>query len=36
MKETYLDPEIEIICFGVADIITLSGMVYDDDELPLD
>ncbi len=32
-KETYWDPEIEIIHFGVADIITTSGNL-DDDELP--
>lgn len=33
IKETYLDPEIEIIHFEVTDIITTSGNL-DDDELP--
>ncbi len=33
IKEPYWDPEIEIIHFGVTDIITTSGDL-DDDELP--
>ena len=33
MKEKYTDPELEIISFATADIITTSGL--DEDELPL-
>lgn len=32
MKEKYTDPEMEIISFATADIITTSGL--DEDELP--
>ncbi len=32
MKEKYIDPEMEILSFATADIITTSTL--DDDELP--
>lgn len=32
MKEKYINPEMEVIKFKTADIITTSGL--DDDELP--
>lgn len=25
MKKTYIEPEIEIVCFGVNDVVTASG-----------
>lgn len=36
MKEKYMEPELEVIRFGIEDVITTSGNpeVLDEDELP--
>ena len=33
MKKTYVEPEVEVICFEVEDVLTASSQ-YDEDELP--
>ena len=35
MKETYAAPEIEIVEFECEDVITTSGIIPDDNELPI-
>lgn len=35
MKEAYTAPEIEIVEFECEDVITTSGIIPDDNELPI-
>ena len=35
MKEKYIAPEIEIVEFECADVITTSGIISDENELPI-
>ena len=35
MKETYISPELEIVEFDCEDVITTSGIIPDDNELPV-
>ena len=35
MKGTYATPEIEIVEFECEDVITTSGIIPDDNELPI-
>ena len=35
MKETYTSPELEIVEFECEDVITTSGIIPDDNELPV-
>lgn len=35
VKEKYISPEIEIVEFECEDVITTSGIIPDDNELPI-
>ena len=35
MKETYISPEMEIVEFECEDVITTSGIIPEDNELPI-
>ena len=35
MKEEYISPEIEIVEFECEDVITTSGIISDENELPI-
>ena len=35
MKKAFIEPEVDLILLQVADVITTSGLILEEDELPL-